>query len=276
MIKQDIFKYTGGDDLPEDAISLSGSQINEWIYNPWNWYQSEILKDKTFKGNTSSVLGTAIHFVAEMYSKGISNIKDELFRQLDEYKIEGEELDKLEIKKQIPSMSTALINGYLNTATEALSIEEKLLFDMGNSIFVRGTTDRLEGTTDSTVLIDYKTYNSSSKPKAIPTKYKTQLLFYAWLAIKIKNYNIDRIRLVYVNRMIDKRGISEKTGKPIGKIYPSEVTVLTECITDEDLEYIEGHIMLWHKTMEFYKKNKDVENIEAILFKDPRLLKQEN
>jgi len=89
----------------------------------------------------------------------------------------------------------------------------------------------------SSILVDYKSYNSATKPTSIPPYYKQQLLVYAWV-LKQLGRSMERIRLVYVNRPIDTRRTSEKTGKPIGKYTPPEVTVLTELITPKDIKWI--------------------------------------
>lgn len=75
-----------------------------------------------------------------------------------------------------------------------------------------------------------------------------------------------RIRLVYVNRPIDG-GISEKTGKPL-KSYPPEVTVLTECITDEDWDLISNTLMLIALSV---KKIKEDPSLIPLIFKSMKL-----
>jgi len=77
---------------------------------------------------------------------------------------------------------------------------------------------------------------------------------------------VDRIRLVYVNRNIDG-GISEKTGKPL-KSYPPEVTVLTESITEEDIEFIESCLTLCAET---YEVAEDNPKLVHLLYRDMRL-----
>jgi len=62
----------------------------------------------------------------------------------------------------------------------------------------------------SSILVDYKSYNSATKPTSIPPYYKQQLLVYAWV-LKQLGRSMERIRLVYVNRPIDTRRTSEKT-----------------------------------------------------------------
>lgn len=119
---------------------------------------------------------------------------------------------------------------------------------------------------DQTV-IDYKTYSSATKPSSIPFEYRIQILAYAYI-FRYNGIPINRIRLVYVNRPIDTRGISEKTGKPIGKITPPEVTVLTEVITPEDWELIENSLLLIAETVKVAKSNPELVHL---LFKSYKL-----
>ena len=69
------------------------------------------------------------------------------------------------------------------------------------------------------------------------------------------------MRLVYVNREIDDRYISDKTGKECGKIHPSEVTVLTEEITQEDRDFIDGMIELFVDTIEASEKYPELKHV---------------
>ena len=79
---------------------------------------------------------------------------------------------------------------------------------------------------------------------------------------------INRIRLVYVNRAIDGRYVSEKTGKPCGKVHPPEVTVLTETITKEDLDFIESVMKLCAESV---AKVKEDPSLTYLIFRDYRL-----
>jgi len=115
------------------------------------------------------------------------------------------------------------------------------------------------------MVVDYKTYNSKTAPKTIPSHYKYQLLVYVWVLLK-KGYNPTRIRLVYINRNIDG-GVSDKTGKPL-KSYPPTTTVLTEVITQEDIDFIDGLLNLAVDSIEAWKKYPELVHV---IFHDPRL-----
>ncbi len=88
---------------------------------------------------------------------------------------------------------------------------------------------------------------------------------YAFI-LRLNGYNPTRLRLVYVNRHIEGE-ISEKTGKRMKTYYP-EVTVITETITDEDIDFIGGLLELCVDTVqasEVYPK------LNHVIWHDPRL-----
>ena len=264
---KDIFIYQGGKGLPKGSIRLSGSGFDKWVTKPWNWNYEEVLKLERFEGNTSSVLGTAVHKTAECFHKGISGIKDEVISQMHEFSAANPdlELDTEEISNQFPGMSMELVNAYLRSSPKASAVEEDLSIHLTDNYYVEGQVDRVE----EDVVIDFKTYNSATEPKGIKLEHKRQLLFYVWL-YKQLGKTMDRIRVVYISRAIDTRRISEKTGKPIGKITPPKVTVHTEVVDQKDLDWTNSMIMLWVKTMKFSEQHPDFHDV---IFHDPRLTK---
>ena len=161
-------------------------------------------------------------------------------------------------------MAEELVNSYV-LEHKMLSVEEQVGHEIMDGYAAAGQIDRLEGHKEDCMIVDYKTYNSKTKPKAFPQYYKYQLLVYAWILTKL-GYNPTRIRLVYVNRYIDG-GISDKTGKPL-KSYPPEVTVLTEVITEEDLDFINGLLEL---AVDSVEAAKDHPELRHVIFHDPRL-----
>ena len=140
------------------------------------------------------------------------------------------DVDVDEVRAQYKLMGETLVNQYV-LQNKPYRVEEFVSHEMYPGIFPSGSCDAVDGSDHSACIVDYKTYSSKTKPKAIPMGYKYQLLIYAYIYREM-GVHIDRIRLVYVNRYIDG-GISEKTNKPL-KSYAPEVTVLTESITDDD------------------------------------------
>ncbi len=251
-------------ELPEGAKrKISPSAFAKFVTAPHNWYRSEILKENVFTHNTSSVIGTIVHYCAEKVSKNEMVDKKAIEEYIDSLEI-NDDYDPDIVRHQYPLMAEELVNSYV-LGRDMFEAETQHMIDIGDGYYAGGTLDRLEGDKKDTLIVDYKTYHSKTKPKVIPANYKYQLLTYAAI-LRNKGYNPTRIRLVYINRYIDG-GISEKTGKPL-KSYPPEVTILTEVITDEDLEFIESLMELCIDSLEATEKYPE---LTAIIWHDPRL-----
>ena len=250
--------------LPEDAkFKISPSAFSKFIQSPHQWYRSEVLKEDPFSHSTSTVLGTIVHYCAEMVAKEEMVDKEAIEEYIDMHELH-EDYDPEIVRHQYPLMAEELVNSYV-LHHDMFEVETQHLIDVGGGYYVGGTLDRLEGTKDDCMVVDYKTYHSKTKPKAIPAYYKYQLLVYSAI-LRMKGYNPTRIRLVYVNRHIEGE-ISEKTGKQL-KSYPPEVTVLTETITDEDFDFIEGLMELAIDSLEATEMHPELTHV---IWHDPRL-----
>ena len=250
--------------IPDDAkFKISPSAFAKFISAPHNWYRSEVLKEDPFSHSTSTVIGTIVHYCAEMVSKGEMVDKKAINEYIDMQELH-DDYDPDVVRHQYPMMAECLVNDYV-LAHSMIEAETQHILDIGDGYYAGGTLDRLEGDDNEVMIVDYKTYHSKTTPKAIPAYYKYQLLVYASI-LKHNGYNPTRIRLVYVNRHIDG-GISEKTGKPL-KSYPPVVTVLTEVISEEDFEFIEGLMELCVDSLEAVEKYPELTHI---IFHDPRL-----
>lgn len=240
------FEYNVGNN-PE-LFRISASQFSTFVERPWQYYKEHVLGIGGFEGNTASTLGTIIHAIAERTAKGMPTSRDDIEEYLNT--ITDSDIDKEEIRYQYPIMSKVLMNDYvLKYSNSMYEVEPFLELDLGDGISTGGSIDRVEaiswGDNKQPIgarIVDYKSYNSKTKPSSIPKYYKYQLLVYAYVYSKLRNTPVEEVRLVYVNRYIDG-GISSKTGKPL-KSYDSEVTILTEQIHDEDLTFIESLIYL--------------------------------
>jgi len=249
----------------ESATVFSPSQFSKFIDKPHNWYREQILEEEGFTGNTSSVIGTIVHYIAETVAKGLSVDKEEIARYIAA-KEPSEDYDPVVVEAMYPTMAEALVNGYvLENKNNYHATEESLITEIDKNCFLGGTIDVIQGSLQDAMIVDYKTYNNKIKPKAIPNYYKYQLLCYAAMA-KANGYNVTRIRLVYVNRPIEG-AISEKTGKRL-KSYPSEVTVLTEELTEDDMKFIKSMLYLAVDSLEAAK---DHPELVHVIFHDPRL-----
>lgn len=265
--KTDLDYDDGSGVLPEGAFRISASQFNGFMEYPHYWYREQVLGEDGFQGNTSSVLGTCVHYIAEMVGKGehpdVEQIEQYITNQstLDDGK-PNPDVDPDVVRDSYEQMATVLVNDYLleNMPTE---VEPFVMHEILPGYFPSGSIDAINGD----CITDYKTYSSKTKPKAIPKNYRYQLLIYAYIC-GMMGKDIQRIRLVYVNRPIDGRYISEKTGKQCGKIHPPEVTVLTECIDSDDMDFIESLLKLCAESVETVKENPW---LAYLIFRDRRL-----
>lgn len=258
-IKTKLDYNNGKGVLPEGAFRISPSQFNTFMTKPHEWYREQILREVGFTGSTSSVLGTIVHYIAECVGKDEIPDKDEINNYINNFE-KDEEVDCQVVRDNYLLMAETLVNDYVlkNKPTE---VEPFVKYELQEGYFPSGSIDAIYGD----CIVDYKTYNSKTKPKKIPLNYKYQLLIYAYICRK-NNKDINRIRLVYVNRNIDG-GVSVKTGKPL-KSYPPEVTVLTEQITNDDMEFIESLLNLCIETVKKYRESPE---LAYLLFRDYRL-----
>jgi RecB family exonuclease len=245
--------------VPEDCIQkISPSSFASFITRPWQWYRQQIQGLDKFEYNTSSVIGTIVHYCAEQVAKDLEVNEEEIEAYINQFE-ENENYDKDIVRLNWYNMASVLINNYVMENKENyFEVEKQYCALIGDGVYASGTSDVIQGSLEDCMIVDYKTYNSKTQPKSISADYKYQLLVYCWILRKL-GYNVTRIRLVYVNRRIDG-GISEKTGKPL-KSYESEVTVLTETVTDEDLEYIDNMLNLCRETILVSNKHPELRHI---------------
>lgn len=226
--------------IPDDGVfKFSPSSFAKFVERPHQWYREEVLGEDKFDYNTASVLGTIIHYCAEKVAKQEEVDVDEIERYISKHGV-TEDFDPSIVRAQYTEMAERLVNDYVQ-GREFLEIESQVASPVKDDFWAAGTLDVLEGSFKDCMLVDYKTYSSKTKPRAIPQHYKYQLLVYAWILAQ-SGYGVTRVRLVYINRNIEGE-ISEKTGKRL-KSYPPEVTVLTETIEQSDLDFIEGLLNL--------------------------------
>lgn len=259
---------TGINVLPEGAFRISASKFHMFMEKPHLWYREVVLGEPGFIGNTSSIIGSICHYCAEQKALGLEPVLSEIEQYIENHSntTEFPDINIQEVQNNWKQMAMALVNKYVLPNRQNLEEVEPFVYkELYPGYFPSGSIDRVERVGNGTYrIVDYKTYNSKIKPKAIPMYYKYQLLIYAYIYSK----PVSEIRLVYVSREIDGRYISEKTGKQCGKIYPPEVTVLTEQVTQNDLDFIKSVLQLCCETHMLVKKNPD---LAYICYRDYRL-----
>ena len=253
--------------LSKEAIRINASGINDYFTNTKQWYAEKLEgKEQGFQGNSFSVTGTITHFIAEQFvrfktiskedQQEISNyIKKHTDSNYSDY---NADIDINYIMDNYRPMAETLINDYVMENMPS-RVEDFVHMELADNLYVGGSIDAVLGgnITDCSngkitvgsnpqpaCIVDYKTTSmrpNSLRNKKINRKYKLQLLTYAWILTQ-QGQPVDRVRIVYVTQN-DINRISEKTGKPM-QSYPSEVVILTEGVTDEDLEMIESIIYM--------------------------------
>jgi hypothetical protein len=243
--------------VPKDCVfKFSPSQFANFISHPHQWYRTQILKEDVFSHNTASAIGTIVHYCAEQVAKEEDVDKKEIANYIRSLQFTPE-YDPAIVENQYIGMAETLVNDYV-LSNEYLEVETSHCAQVKPGYYAAGTLDAIQGTKEDCMVVDYKTYSSKTKPRTIPAYYKYQLLVYCWILIQ-NGYNPKRIRLVYVNRHIEGE-ISEKTQKQM-KSYPPEVTVLTETITEEDIDFIEGLMQLAVDSLEATKKHPELTHV---------------
>jgi len=265
-MKTDLDYNDGSGELPEGCFRISASQFSKYMSHPHEWFRQQVLHEQGFTGNTASVLGTVVHYCAEMVGKGLHPKLDHINAYINKHAcaMQHYDVDTQIVHASWRTMASTLIRDYV-TPNKPLEVEPFVMYEILKGIIPSGSIDAIGGTKDSQIIVDYKTYNGKSKPKRIPPHYRYQLLIYAYICRKMGK-PVDRIRLVYVNRHIDG-GLSLKTGKPL-KSYPPEVTVLTETLTSDDMDYIESLLLLCGETYETYLQDP---SMAYLLYRDYRL-----
>jgi len=248
----DYFSYYDGSDvLPDGAIRISPSQLSKFFDQTSEWWRTQILgEDALFTGSTATHLGTAVHAAAHMYHETKNVDQDIVANYIDS--LSDDEIDTDVIHRQWPTMATRLIQDFVSSAP-IVHAERFVHFEIAPNIFVSGSIDAMTAND----IIDYKTMGSLDKarvPTTFSRPYYFQQLTYAWILNKLGESR-QFMKLVYVSR--DNTGrVSERTGKPL-KDYPSEVNILTEPITVENLDFIDQVLHLVADSIQYYQKNPD-------------------
>lgn len=252
MTDKNYFAYNEGRDITKGAFRISASQVSKFFDKTSEWYHEHLLGQKSFTGNTATHLGTAVHAGIEMYV---------LEREVDHeaieeyvYSITDPEVDKDHILSQYPYMIEAALP-YVdqNMPNE---VEKFVFHEILPGIGVGGSIDALRGDT----IIDWKTTGAKSPPTRFSRNYWFQQMTYAWV-LKQQGVDIRFLKLVYITQN-DTGRVSEKTGKPL-KDYPSTYSVVTEEVTEENLELIGSCLELVATSVDMWNTQPHMRHILA-------------
>lgn len=237
-----IKDYYDGLDLLEkdngskDFVKISPSQAATFFSSTRQWYGETLLNEPGFEGSDSTILGTIVHYFAELASKKEKpeNPAQLVKEFLDEQKPE----DKEEIELLWKDMANTLITGCITGTPKPLATELFMYHKLLPGIYVAGTTDAIINLGNGTVSIrDYKT--ASTKPSGIPYHYKLQAHIYAFLATQA-GHKVSQIELQYVTRPT--------------KTLPCRHFTFTEPFTDEDLATITDKLKLIAESIKFWQE----------------------
>ena len=267
MLKSLDYKENYETLIPEGNFRISPSMIAKFTDKKWEWYQSQVLGNTEFNGNTATVLGTCVHRCAEVFTKCKTEeerafIRDEIPAYINSFK-DNPEVDTNYCLEQWKPMGQALID-YLRVFGIPDRSEDAIAVKLMDGVYVGGTADAVIGNT----IIDFKTTSKLNVDDTyIPNNYKMQLLAYAYIYRKL-GVDISSMRLVWITNNVVGR-ISEKTGKPM-KDYPARVVPVTQVITEDDMRFIEDYLKLIGET---YLKSKESPELIYLLYGDYRLKK---
>lgn len=250
--KKDYFAYNTGKDVTGDAFRIGASQVSKFFDRTSEWYHENLLGEKEFTGSTATVLGTAVHAGIEMFvTEGAVDyeaITDFVLSHTDP------EIDKDHILSQIePMIETALpyVESHMPEEVEKFVFHEIL-----PGIGAGGSIDALRGDT----IMDWKTTSAKTPPNKFSRNYWFQQMTYAWV-LKQKGIDINFLKLVYITQSETGR-FSEKTGKPL-KDYPSQVSVVTEEVTEEKLDLIESCLKIVAESVDVWNKQPELRHLLA-------------
>lgn len=173
-----IFEYNDLQ-IQDCSFRISPSSIGKFFDYPSVWYRDNILGEKEFTASTASVLGTVVHACAESYARKIEitreMIEEYITTAAKKQKVTDDAINLTEIRECYPDMAKTLINDYIRT-NKPTEVEQQIFAPVLDDIYVGGSCDNRTGDT----VVDYKTYNSKTKPSKIPFGYKIQLLAYCF------------------------------------------------------------------------------------------------
>ena len=272
------------------TFRISASQISNFFDFTNNWYRKNLLgEDVGFKGSTSSVAGTCIHWAAENYIKDnlqlTQEANDEMYAYIDEQAQKFPDLVNPDQCREIMTPMWRSLREFLQLNPGGL-VEPFLEVEILPGVTTGGSIDRLYIPGDTTIytsldqlsgktviIQDWKTTSTkyasdkSITQSAMTKNYEWQLLVYAYVLKKAYNINTQAIQDIFITREYEGE-ISDK-GKR-GKAYPSMVVPITKPVTPESLEFIESIINIVAHSVQSFVLNPGPQR--GLLAQDARLL----
>lgn len=220
-----------------DYFRISPSSMANFFTSTRQWWGENFLGEPGFSGSDATILGTIVHYFAEMASKGIriadpaQVVSDYLAKQVLENRSEIESLWK--------DMANVMIAGCINGKSKPTLTEHFVYHKLLPGIYIAGTCDAIIPVGNGTYSVrDYKT--AASKPSGISYQYRLQAHCYAYALTKM-GYPISQIELQYVTRPT--------------KTLPCRHFPFIEPFTAEDFDRIEGQLNLIAHSVNHWKQH---------------------
>lgn len=257
MTQKNYFAYNVGKDITKNAFRIGASQVSKFFDSTANWYREHLLGEEGFIGNTASHLGTVVHAGIEMFVE----TGEVDYQAIEDYilSIENPEVDQQHILSQYGPMLDVALPFVMQNMPD--KVEEFVFHEILPGIGAGGSIDALRGNS----IMDWKTTSAKTLPTKFTRSYWFQQMTYAWV-LKQQGRTIDYIKLVYISKNETGR-VSEKTGKPL-KDYPSQISVVTEEVTEEGLDLIGSCLKLIAESVHTWNEN---EELRHLLAQDMRL-----
>ncbi len=263
-----FFSYNNGKGvMPDGHFRISASQVSHFFDKTSSWYREHLLGEEGFKGSTATELGNCVHAAAAMRAEIGSVCYETIETYIDS--LTSPEIDTGRIREQYPVMVDTLLPFIeQNMPTE---VEKFVYQEILPGIGAGGSIDALRGRTvvgedgsitypDGVTIMDWKTTSSKTPPTKFSRNYWFQQHVYAWV-LKQQGIDVRWLKLVYITQNEVGR-ISEKTHKPL-KDYPSQVSVVTEQVTEENLELVGSCLKLIAESVQTWNKQPELRHLLA-------------
>jgi len=252
---------------------VSASQIHKFTHQTALWYRKNVLKEP-LEQETPLVLGTCLHYLAEMYSKNGTISNDDREELYDYLALNRSELvDETEIRFQLTPMWKKL-RDHLEMHPIQLS-EVHTTKQIAPSIIAGGTIDGirtldgsqptcLEDLRGKTVqLVDFKTVTAVNPPKTVLQEYKQQMYVYASALKAEYDITINEATIIYITKAQTNRlGIVKKDGtrSKLADVEP-QVAEVTIQIDEASVTFIDSLIQLIAESVTLFTEQPSLRHI---------------
>lgn len=241
---------------------FSATQMWKFFNSPQEFALQVFEGQKTFSGNTATVLGTLVHYALHGAMTGLD--KEQIIKDIEEYKL----LQKEALKDELDLIECEKWKDMANACIEYMSTSEPQFYKNGKSeehvsyvkdnIELSGTIDLYYGDT----IIDFKTTSKLSDYTEMTENYREQMYIYTWM-LKQKGIDIRWITNVFIHVPFLNR-VSEKTGKSL-KDSPARAYKIVEEIDSEKLMIVERKINYVFESIDYVSKNP---HLRKLVFKE--------